>query len=237
MAMIKRRGSPASNQPEQEIVTLAHKLNEATAKYRRPLVIGASLAAAFVILWGAFDYYRSLKEQQAAPLVATAYELYKPAGAVPGDLGRARDLFLEVVKKYPRTVSAAVASYYAANCLADAGRADDAIKEYQEFIKQYGGEKFLLGLVYQRLGYTYAQTGKRDDSRKAFEQAEALLGPGVATMELARQYEAAGNQIEAEKKYKTVLDKLAGTSWAMEAMGKVQRFSPSPLPAAGAPMK
>ena len=72
-----------------------------------------------------------------------------------------------------------------------------------------------------------------DDARKSFEQSEALLGPGVATVELARIYEAAGNKPEAEKKYKTVLDKLIGTSWAMDAMGKVQKIAPIPQPAAG----
>ena len=39
-----------------------------------------------------------------------------------------------------------------------------------------------------------------------------LIGPGIATLELARLYEAAGNSAEAQKKYKVIADKLAGTA-------------------------
>jgi len=74
---------------------------------------------------------------------------------------------------------------------------------------------------------------RQEEARQSFDQADALLGPGAATIELARSYEAAGNKAEAEKKYKVVLDKLMGTSWGIEAMGKVQKTEPAPLPAAG----
>ena len=110
------------------------------------------------------------------------------------------------------------------------GRTDEALMAYQAFAKKYSGDKFLLGLVYQRLGYAYEAVGRRDDAVKAFEQSESLIGPGVSTVELARLYEAAGNIAEAQKKYKQIADKLAGTTWAMEAMGKVQKITPPPMP-------
>jgi hypothetical protein len=46
-------------------------------------------------------------------------------------------------------------------------------------------------------------------------------------------YEASGNIPESQKKYKLVLDRLGGTAWAMEAMGKVQALSSVQQPAAG----
>lgn len=231
MQTLKKRGAAAPGHQEQEIVTLAHKLSAVLTTYRRQAIIVLSVAAAFAIVWGGYAIVRSQKEQKASPLVAAAYEHYKPSLGTPADPGKALDLFREISVKYSGTTSGAVAQYYAANCLSDLGRSDEAIKEYQEFIKRHGGEKFLLGLVHQRLGYAYTQTGKPDEARKSFEQAEMLLGPGLATIELARLYEIAGNQAEAEKKYKTVLEKLAGTSWGREAMGKVPKTAPSPLPA------
>lgn len=233
MPTIKKRGEAGPKNQEQEIVTLAHKINAVVAQYRRPFAVVLSVAAAFLIIWAGYSIFRSQKEQKASPLLAAAYEHYKPSGGAPADYGKAIELFREISAKYSGTTSGAVALYYTANCLADLGKTDEAIKGYQEFVKRYSGEKFLLGLAYQRLGYTYLQAGKPDDARKSFEQAETLLGPGVATVELARHYEAAGNQPEAEKKYKIILEKMAGTSWSREAMGKVQKIAPTP-PAAGA---
>jgi tetratricopeptide (TPR) repeat protein len=100
-------------------------------------------------------------------------------------------------------------------------------------VSNYSSNKFLLGLVYQRMGYAYNNLGKSADAIKAFEQSEAAAGPSVATVELARLYEASGNIPESQKKYKLVMDRLGGTSWAMEAMGKVQSLSPVQQPAAG----
>jgi tetratricopeptide (TPR) repeat protein len=237
MQTIKKKGDAASRQSEQEIVTLAHKISALLTKYRQTAIIVLSVAAAIAVIWGGYSILRLQKDQKASPLLATAYEYYKPSTGAPADYGKALELFREVGSKYSGTTSGVIALYYAANCLADLGKIDEAIKEYQEFIKRHGGEKFLLGLVHQRLGYAYLQTGKPEEARKSLEQAEKLLGPGVATVELARQYEIAGNQAEAEKKYKTIQEKLAGTSWGMDAMGKVQKIAPSPASAAGAQPK
>ena len=231
MPTIKKRGNADTRQQEQEIVTLAHKVNTYIENYRQPLAIILAAVAVIVVVWGGYSFFRSQKERKASPLVAAAYEFYKPPIGTPPDYGKAIALFREVNAKYPGTTNGAIALFYAANCLADTGKTDDAVKTYQEFTKEYGRETFLLGLVYQRLGYAYIQMGKAEDSKKAFEQAETLLGPGAATVELARLYQVTGNQLESEKRLKTVVDKLAGTSWAMDALARVQKAQQTPLPA------
>jgi tetratricopeptide (TPR) repeat protein len=134
-------------------------------------------------------------------------------------------------------MSAAIAQYYVGNCLAALGQPDDAIKEYQLFVSKYAGEKYLLRLVYQRIGYVYSTLGKQAEAIKAFEQSEAIGGPGVATIELARLYENSGNTSESEKKYKLAQEKLGGTTWGIEAMGKVQVIKSTPQPVAGSTAK
>jgi tetratricopeptide (TPR) repeat protein len=238
MVTIKKRGPAAvKQQPEQEIISLAHKASEFMAKYRKLFTIVVSACAAVIILGAGYFLLRAQQEQKAEPLVAAAYEYYSPANGSAADYGKALELFREIQKKYSGTRSAAIAQYYAGNCLSNLGQPEEALKAYGAFVQNYSGEKFLLGLVYQRMGYAYKASGRPEDARKSFEQADALLGPGAATMELARSYEAAGNKAEAEKKYKVVLDKLGGTSWGIEAMGKVQKTEPAPLPSAGAGTK
>jgi tetratricopeptide (TPR) repeat protein len=233
MPTIKKRGSAAVRQPEQEIVTLAHHITAFMSKYRKQFTFILSACAAVFVLGAGYYLVRAQHEQKAEPLVAAAYEYYSPANGAGGDYRKALELFRDVQKKYSGTRSAAISQYYAGNCLANLGQPEEALKEYASFVRNYAGEKFLLGLVHQRMGYAYKELGRQEEARKSFEQADALLGPGAATMELARSYEAAGNKAEAEKKYKTVLDKLMGTSWGIEAMGKVQKTEPAPLPSAG----
>jgi tetratricopeptide (TPR) repeat protein len=229
MPTIKKRGSVAKKQePEQEIRNLAHKASEFAFAHRKYLTVIATVFAAALILLVGYRTVLSLQEQKATPLAATAYGHYN-AVADP-DFVKALELFRDVQKKYPSTRSGAIAQYYIGNCLADLGRNDEALKEYQAFIAKYDANKFLLGLVYERMGYVNSALGKREDAIKAFEQSESLAGPGVSTKELAMLYEETGKTIESQKKYKLIADKLAGTSWAMEAMGKVQRIASPQMP-------
>jgi tetratricopeptide (TPR) repeat protein len=232
MPTIKKRGKAATKQPGQEIVTLAHTISDALTKYRQPIAIALAVVAAVAVLVVGYKIVQSGKEQKAAPLVTAAYDYYNPATGAAPDYARALEMFRDVSNKYSGTMAASIAGYYAGNCLMYLGKTDEAVKEYEQVIHSSSDRKFILGLVYQRLGYAYESQGKRNEAVKAFEQSETLLGPGVATVELAKLYEKAGNQPEAEKKYKTVLEKLAGTSWGMDAMGKVQKIAPSPQPAA-----
>jgi tetratricopeptide (TPR) repeat protein len=228
MPKIKKRTGAPKIQQEQEIVTLAHKVQKALAGYRKHLQMAGVAIAVVIVIVAVYSMIRGAQERKASPLAAAAYEFYSPSGSAKPDYAKALDLFRDVRKQYPRTVNGAVAQYYVGNCLANLGRTDEALKEYRTFIDSYSRDKFILGLVYQRMGYIYLGAGKADEARKAFEQAESLTGPGAATFELAKMYESSGNMPEAEKKYKDILEKLAGTTWSMDAMGKVQKIMPPP---------
>jgi tetratricopeptide (TPR) repeat protein len=233
MPTIKKRKLSAKNDQEQEILTLAHKGSAFYAAYKKQFLVATALIIAVLVIAAGYSLLRSQQEKKAAPLVAVAYEYFSPASGVGADYAKALGLFRDIQKKYSGTMSGAIAQYYVGNCLMNLGQLDDAIKEYGFFVSKYSSDKLLLGLVYQRMGYLYSSLGKTSDAIKAFEQSESASGPGVATIELARLYEASGNIPESQKKYKLVLDRLGGTAWAMEAMGKVQALSSVQQPAAG----
>ncbi len=229
MPTIKKKGSAAKQQPEQEFMTIAHHVSSFIATYKKQFLMALIAAIVVIVLGVGYALLRSMQEQKAAPLVAAAYEYYDPSSGTSADYQKALGLYRTVQKEYSNTMSGAIAQYYVGNCLLNLGQPDEAIKEYQNFIKTYSGEKFLLGLVYQRMGSVYTGLSRQADAIQAFEQAEKLNGPGVSTIELARLYEASGNIPESQKKYKLISDKLAGTAWGMEAMGKVQKIEPTPL--------
>jgi tetratricopeptide (TPR) repeat protein len=233
MPTIKKRGSAVKKQTEQEILTIAHTVSAFVSSYKKQFTIAVSSLVAILVIIAGYWLVKSLEEQKAAPLVATAYEYYSPAAGANVDYSKALSLFREVQKKYPGSKSGAIAQYYIGNCLVNLDRPDDALKEYQTVVTKYSSDKLLLGLVYQRMGYVYSSLGKQADAVKSFEQSESLMGPGTATVELARLYEASGNVLEAQKKYKTIAEKLVGTTWGMEAINKVQKIEPAPNPPSG----
>ena len=92
MVTIKKRGPVAvRQQPEQEIITLAHKASDFMSKYRKLFTIVVSACAAVIILGAGYFLIRAQQEQKAAPLVAAAYEYYSPANGSTGDYRKRRD--------------------------------------------------------------------------------------------------------------------------------------------------
>jgi len=233
MLTIKKKVRVTKQTQEQEIVTIMHKATNVLSPYRQQIVIAVSVLVALLVIAGGYSIMRSAEERKAGALLSTAYESYSPLSGTQADNRKALELFRGIQKKYSGTLSAAVAQYYIGNCLVNLGQADEALKEYQVFVSTYPDKKFLLGFVYQRMGYVYSMLGKQAEAIKAFEQSDALGTPGVATIELARLYEAAGNSAESQKKYKIVQEKLGGSTWSIEAMGKTQSFEPASRPVTG----
>jgi tetratricopeptide (TPR) repeat protein len=231
MLTIKKKMRVTKQTQEQEIVTIMHKATNVLSPYRQQVMIAVSILVALLVIAGGFSIMRSSEERKAGSLLSTAIESYSSPGSQ--DYRKALELFRGIQKKYSGTLSAAVAQYYIGNCLVNLGQADEALKEYQFFVNTYSDKKFLLGFVYQRMGYVYSMLGKQAEAIKAFEQSDALGTPGVATVELARLYEATGNSAESQKKYKIVQEKLGGSTWSIEAMGKTQSFEPASRPVAG----
>ena len=229
MTKIKKKAYATKKQSEPELMNAAHRASALLSAYRKQAIIAASAIAVILVLVFGYRLIQAGNDKKASMLLSGAYQYYNPSGGAQPDYKNALKLYTDIRNKYSGTPSAAAAQYYVANCLVALGQLNDALREYQLFEKKYSGEKELAGLVYQRMGYVYNALGNRDQSVKAFEQSEATLGPGAATIELARLYEQAGKKDESDKKYKLIGEKLQGTSWDLEAKSKVKIDLP-PLP-------
>jgi tetratricopeptide (TPR) repeat protein len=232
MLTIKKKGQLANQTQEQKIKTITLRTTEFLDKHGKHLIIAASVLLAMLVIGGAYFIKRSVDERKAGPLLAAAVQVYTLPEASVTDYEKALELFRGVREAYSGTMNADIAHYYIGNCLVNIGRPDEALKEYQDFVDSRSGEKFLLSLVYQRMGYLYSMLGKQAEAITAFEKAESVGGPGVATFELARLYESSGHAVKSQQKYKVVQDELGGTTWSGEAMGKVQAIQPAPQPGA-----
>ena len=223
MPVIKKRVKKSKEYSQEEIKGIAHELFEFIAPYKkRVLIIVVSIAAAAVAL-GGYLMLQSTWDKKASPLLATAYEYYKPFTGLPPDYSKSLELYRDIQRKYASTRSGAIAQFYVANSCSQLGDHEKAITEYEYFVKKYSGETFLLGQVYQRMGYTYGILGREAEAVAAFEKSEAIQGPGLSTVELAKLHERKGNTEKAQEKYKVIAEELPGTPWAFEAMSKLPK--------------
>ena len=220
MFTIKKQGANSVRSTEQDIVGAFHEIAVFYEQYRRQIQTIVSAILAILVLVGGYSLYQESRDRKASAMLAQAMDAYRASQS--GD-ERSLDLFKKVRTAYGGTLSAHIAQYYAGNCLMNMGRSQDALAEYQDLVKRTGVDTGLRGLAFQRMGYAQAALGNAEGSLKAFEQAEALLGPGVATLETARLYEAQGKAGEAKKKYDSVAPVLPVSAPAGGAKQEAQK--------------
>jgi len=207
--------------PEEEIKSITHTVSEYYQVYRKQVNMAVALFALVLIVASVYSLVQGGNEKKSGQLFAAAYDAYAPGGGAPANYPLALQRFQDVVKQYGGTMNGALAAFYIGNTYASMGQPEAALKEYEAFTKKHVGETFLLGIVYQRIGYAFLALGKRDEAVKAFVHAETLTGTGPATAELARLYALSGNSQEAAKKYKAISTDIPSTTWASEARSKL----------------
>ncbi len=221
MARIKKRSTSSARPSEPQLMGAVHQASDFYSGHRKMVLLTAAAIVVVTALIISFSLYQSLRDRKASPLFSAAYGYYQPSDGTPPDYQKALELFRDIQKTYPRTVSGAAAQFFVANSLMNLGRTDDALAEYEAFVKRYQGRKTMLGMVHQRMGYIYRGQGKSEESIRAFRRSEELLGTGLATVELARLYSQTGKTEESQQKYKEVMEKLPNSQWAFEAMTKL----------------
>lgn len=183
------------------------------------LAIGASSA-------GGYWWRQQRKEEEASRLLAKAVSAMRwdqPGSA--GNPDEASKALQQVVKEFPKTHSAEEALVALGNVQYSAGKIDEALASFNEYLTAFPRGPFTL---MAGLGKAYAQEAKGDLPGAAQTLSQVLergkddpLG-GEAYMTLARVYEEMKKPDDAMRVYEQVVEKYAQTQWAQYA---VQRMS------------
>ena len=144
MQTIKKKAYAAKPHQEQEIVTLANKVSKIVGVNRKIITIaagccGSPCRCSGISLKGSMDERSAVRcSGQTIPALTLRKDLLL-------DLAKAVDLFREIHKKYPSTVSGRMAALYVANSLAGLDRKDEALKEYQSVTREYASDNLWPG--------------------------------------------------------------------------------------------
>jgi hypothetical protein len=152
--------------------------------------------------YGGWTIYTDRQTAAASAAFDTANKAYSgriggtPDPAEPGDVtypdetARANDAaqkFTAVADKYPRTNPGKLARYYAALCLENLQRHNQAIEELKKLSS--GRDKELAGMAQYQTAVIYARTGKTDDAIKIFralaDKPSVFVPRPLALLELA----------------------------------------------------
>jgi tetratricopeptide (TPR) repeat protein len=148
----------------------------------------------------------------------------------PDESARAQDAmqkFTRVADKYPSTNPGKLARYYAALCLEDLERHNQAIEE----LKKISGssDKELAAMAQYQMAIIYSRTGRTDDAVKIFrslaDKQSALVPKPLVLLELAGALRAS-NPKEAASIYQQIKKEFPDTPIADQADRGLDFLSP-----------
>lgn len=203
-------------------------------KHRGAVLGGLGLLCVSALGLGLLIWHGQSQEEQAWELQAQAAKLYidRPLDdpeKIKEHLDQAIALYRNILEEFPNTTSAELANYFIGNALVDQNEIKDAIESYQRYIDHYGQNKFLLGLVYQRLGYAYLMNGEEGKALDAFSKVLASpksLNKDQALFEIAKIEEGGEKCDQALAHYKKLITEFPASPFLGEARIRVNALDP-----------
>lgn len=163
-------------------------------------VLSAVLVAA--LIWAGWSFYTERQTAAATIALDNGMKAYsgrigntpEPAepneASYPNEAARATDAlskFMLVADKYPRTNPGKLARYYAALCLEDLEKHNQALEELKKISS--GSDKELADMAQYQVALIYARTGKPNDAAKVLRQLadkrSVFVPRALALLELA----------------------------------------------------
>lgn len=171
--------------------------------------------------------------QPPAPPAGTTNDPTNPGGQLPGTyptlqakLETALPKFLAAADAYPATKAGQTARLHAADTLAQLGRRDEAIAQYDQLV----GSSDPLVARAARLGKASVQlvAGQFDPAiatlKELAEQKDGPLPTEAMLMELARAYRLAGKNDDARKTLTQIVEQHADSPLATDAKAEIAKL-------------
>jgi outer membrane protein assembly factor BamD (BamD/ComL family) len=219
------------------------------ANYRWSILVGVVLLLLMGGgIWGVFWYdAQNASKAQDLEREATIHLFARPINdpqKAAANLKEAIVLYKRVVDEYPRTPTAPLAQFSLGNAYLQSNDLASAIEVYNRFISTYGSNVALLGLVHQKLGYSYLLKGDLDQAAKAYStilEIPGAMNKDYALFEVARLEENRSKPDEALKHFQDLMKTYPNSPLASEAAMRVKvieakkTLDPSPAAATPAP--
>jgi tetratricopeptide (TPR) repeat protein len=206
---------------------------EAFYLHKQFALIALLVILAGAIVYGSWTVYHDRQTAAASVVLDTAMKAYDgriggtPDPQDPSDVSYADEAarssdalnkFNVVAKKYPNTNPGRQARYYAALCLENLERHNQALEDLKKL--SFGSDKELASMAQYQIGVIYARTGKPDDAAKAFrelaDKRSVFVPRPLALLELANVLRQT-NPKEAASVYQQIKKEFPDTTISEQA--------------------
>ena len=201
---------------------------------RMAILGGVLLVVVALIALGTVVWLEKEKSREALVLEGQAQSLYIDRSfdeqeKTKENLGKATELYRQILDDYPRTTSARLSLYFLGNTLMEQDDLPGAMKAYQQFLDQNRGDDMLVGLVSQRLAYAHLVNGDQEAAVEKFSQILSLpnaLNKDQALFELAKLEEAGEDTEKAVSYYKQLVEEYPSSPYTNEASLRIKVLAP-----------
>jgi TolA-binding protein len=193
---------------------------------RQTAVIAVLVALSLAGIAGAgYWWYRGRQESEAGRALAQANAFLRgDQPGTPGNPSEAMKRYRDVAQEYRGTISAEEALLALGNLQNDAGKMDESIGTFSEYLSTYprGHFRMIAGL-----GKAYAQEAKGDlqggvkTLTEVLDQDKNDPLSGEAYMSLARMYEELKKSEDAMRIYGQIVERYTQTRWAQQALERM----------------
>lgn len=223
--IIKKRAPKSRPVQEDEVKSAALQAVEKVRARQKQVMIGLGTVAVVLAVFIIYLLYSSSLSKKAKVFETQAYNYYYE---MTGDKTlSAEDRWKKAVELYRKSIeikASPTALYYLGNSYYNLGDHENAIKQYNAFVKKFGRTKGILPLVYQKLASAYFRTGKNDKALETLAKLasveKGIFGDSALIIE-ARHLEGAGQAEKAIEKYRELSMRFPTSPWSAEAGAKV----------------
>ena len=203
-------------------------------QYRRAILGGALLVIVAILALGTVAWLEKEKSREALVLEGQAQSLYvdrvvDDQQKTKENLGKATELYRQILDEYPRTSSARLSLYLLGNTLMEQNDLPGAMKAYQQFLDQNRGDDMLVGLVSQRMAYAHLINGDQEAAVGKFSEVLSLpkaLNKDQVLFELAKLEEAGEATEKALSYYKQLVEDYPASPYTNEASLRIKVLAP-----------
>jgi predicted negative regulator of RcsB-dependent stress response len=215
---------------------------EAVYSHKQVTLIVLLVVLVVAVGYGGWSIYTERQTAAASAALDVAMKAYSgrvgasPEPAEPGEVSypdeasRSNDAaqkFTAVAEKYPNTNPGRLARYYAALCLEDLDRQNQALEQLKKLSS--GGDKELAGMAQYQTAVIDARTGKPDDAIKIFrtlaDKSSVFVPRPLALLELAGVLRQT-NPKEAANVYQQIKKEFPDSTIAEEADRGLDTLAP-----------
>lgn len=219
-----------------EIESLSEKIWKAVLRRRTPLLILAGGILLFGIAVSGYLYFLDYSERRAQDMEYAAYTEYSKSSKLSGpdrekQVKTAIGLYQKILDTYPKTKTAALASFYLGNAYVDLKEYDKGIDDYQKALTSLSLDEMMRGVIHLRLGYAYLYKKEIEKALSEFAQVEKnplTRDQDFAIYEIGKIFEGQGKKDQALGEYESLAKLYPSSPLTAEVSSKISEIKGNP---------